>query len=178
MTVTTRRIVPPCEQRRPRGHIVTSEVPEMVIVWVLIAVVLVAVELHHLAFFAMFGALGAAAAAVVALIAPSAVPVQIGVAIAVAAIGVRIVRPFMSRAFAHAGPGVRIGGVHGGLIAARGVTLDEVGSHDVGHVKLLGEKWLAVADFGPPIPASTQVIVTKVVGTTLTVRVAEELELS
>lgn len=146
----------------------------MAIVWIVICVVLVAVEMHHLAFFAMFGAAGAAAAAVVALIAPSFVPLQIVVAIAVAAVGVVAVRPYVSRAFAHRGPGVRIGGVHGGLIAARGVTLDEVGCDAAGHVRLLGEKWLAVASYGGPIPPETQVIVTNVVGTTLTVRPVEE----
>lgn len=151
----------------------------MAIVWIVIGVVLLAVELHHLAFFAMFGAIGAAAAAVVALFAPSLVPLQLIVAVAVAAVGLSLVRPYVSRAFAHRGPGVSIRGVHGGLVAARGVTLDEVGRDPAGHVRLLGENWLAVSGFGDPIPPHTAVIVTSVTGTTLTVRVAEEsLELS
>lgn len=145
----------------------------MAIVWTVICVLLLAVEMHHLAFFALFGAIGAAAAAVVALIAPSVVPLQIVVAAAVAAVGVVAVRPFVSRAFARRGPNLRIGGVHGGLITARGMTLDEVGS-DSGHVRLLGETWLAVTSYGGPIPARTPVIVTNVVGTTLTVRPAED----
>ena len=151
----------------------------MAIVWIVIGVVLLAVELHHLAFFAMFGAIGAAAAAVVAFIAPSLVPLQIVVAVATAGIGLVVVRPYMSRAFHHRGPGVSIGGVHGGLVAARGITLDEVGTRPVGHVRLLGENWLAVAAFGDIIPPETPVIVTSVVGTTLSVRVADQdLELS
>lgn len=146
----------------------------MPIVWIVIAVLLVAVELHHFAFFAIFGAAGAVAAAVVAVLAPSLVPVQIGVGIAVAGVGVAAGRPFMSRAFARRGPGVRIGGVHGGLIAARGVTLDRVGGDTPGHVRILGENWLAVTGYGDPIPPNTNVIVTNVTGTTLTVRPAEE----
>ena len=146
----------------------------MPIVWIVIAVLLVAVELHHFAFFAIFGAAGAAAAAVVAVVAPSLVPVQIGVGIAVAGVGVVAGRPYMSRAFAHRGPGVRIGGVHGGLIAAKGVTLDQVGGDAPGHVRILGENWLAVIGYGDPIPPNTTVIVTDVTGTTLTVRAAEE----
>ena len=138
----------------------------MPIVWIVIAVVLVAVELHHLAFFAIFGAAGASAAAVVAVVEPSLIPLQIAVAVAG--------RPYMSRAFARRGPGVRIGGVHGGLIAARGVTLDEVGGRDPGHVRILGESWLAVIGYGDPIPPHTPVVVTDVTGTTLTVRAAEE----
>ena len=146
----------------------------MAIVWVLIGLVLIAVELHHLAFYAMFGAIGAIAAAAVAVIAPSTVLVQVIVCVAVAMVGLTAFRPFASRAFAHRGPGVRIGGVHGGLIGARGVTVDEVGRNPRGHVKLLGEQWLAVAFDPEPIPPSTAVIVTKVAGTTLTVRAAEE----
>lgn len=146
----------------------------MAIVWIVIAVVLIAVELHHLAFFALFAAVGAAAAALVALIAPSVVPLQIGVAVAIAGVGIVLVRPYMSRAFARRGPGVRIGGVHGGLIAARGITLDEVSSAPVGHVRILGENWLAVAWDDEPIQPATPVIVMGVTGTTLTVRAAEQ----
>ncbi len=151
----------------------------MAIVWIVIGVVLLAVELHHLAFFAMFGAIGAAAAAVVAVFAPSLVPVQFVVAVGVGALGLTLVRPYMSRAFAHRGPGVSIRGVHGGLVAARGVTIDEVGRDAAGHVRLLGENWLAVTGFGESIPPATPVIVTSVAGTTLTVRAADpDLELS
>jgi membrane protein implicated in regulation of membrane protease activity len=150
------------------------EVLAMTVVWTVISVLLLAVELHHLAFFAMFGATGAAAAAGVSIFAPSAVPLQIAVAVAVAVVGLLVVRPYVSRAFAHRGPGVRIGGVHGGLIAARGMTLDEVGPDDAGHVRLLGEKWLAITGDGEPIPPRTPVIVTNVVGTTLTVRAVDQ----
>lgn len=141
----------------------------MAIVWIVLAVLLIAVELHHLAFYAMFGAIGAAAAAVIAVLVPHAVPLQIMVAFAVGGIGVVLVRPYMSRAFAHRGPGVRIGGVHGGIVDARGLTLDEVGVEATGHVKILGEKWMAVSATGEPIAPSTPVVVVSVTGTTLTV---------
>jgi membrane protein implicated in regulation of membrane protease activity len=102
------------------------------------------------------------------------VPLQIGVAAVVAGVGIVLVRPYVSRAFAPRGPGVRIGGVHGGLVAARGVTLDEVRNEPVGHVRILGESWLAVAWDGEPIQPKTPVIVMAVTGTTLTVRAAEQ----
>jgi membrane protein implicated in regulation of membrane protease activity len=145
----------------------------MVIVWVLIAVALLGFELHHLAFFALFGSIGALAAGLVAAIAPDALLVQLAVGVLVAGLGVVLARPRMSRAFAKVGPGVRIGGVHGGLVLARGITLDEVGDGPAGHVKLLGERWLATSADGTTIPAQTPVIVTQVVGTTLTVRAAD-----
>jgi membrane protein implicated in regulation of membrane protease activity len=80
----------------------------------------------------------------------------------------------MSQAFARRGPGHAIRGVHGGLIGARGLTIDEVRLDPNGHVRLLGENWLAVTADGSLIPPSTPVIVTNVTGTTLTVRAAEE----
>lgn len=150
----------------------------MTLIWLFVGVVLVAVEMHHLAFFAMFAAAGAFAAALTAVIVPSAVGLQMLVAIVVAAFGLVVVRPHMSRAFARRGPGVVIGGVHGGLVGARGITIDPVGHHSDGHVRLLGEKWLAVTEAsGHPIPPATRVLVTRVVGTTLTVIPAfEELQ--
>lgn len=160
----------------PPGRSVPLEVSFVVIVWILVTVALVAVELHHLAFFALFGAIGAGAAAVVAAFAPDAVAVQILVAVVVAAIGVVLVRPQMSQAFARRGPGVRIVGVHGGLIGERAVTLDDVGHHTAGHVRLHGESWLAVTADGTTISPSTPVIITKVAGTTLTVRAADDIE--
>ncbi len=140
------------------------------VVWILVTVALVAVELHHLAFFAMFAAAGSLAAAVVALIDPTAYVAQVLVGVVIAAIGLVAIRPQVSKTFARQGAGVSIGGVHGGLVGARGVTLDEVGLDNRGHVRLLGENWLAVTADIEAIPPSTPVIVTQVVGTTLTVR--------
>lgn len=153
---------------------ISSEVAVVALVWIVLCVVLVGVELHHLAFFAMFGAAGSAVAAAVAVVAPSAVIAQVCVAAAVSAVGVVLVRPQMSQAFARRGPGTSIRGVHGGLVGARGLTVDEVRLDASGHVKLLGETWLAVTADGSLIPPSTPVIVTNVVGTTLTVRAVEE----
>ena len=150
----------------------------MALVWIVLCVVLIGVELHHLAFFAMFGAAGSAAAAVVALIAPSAVAAQVIVAIGVATAGVALVRPHMSQAYVHRGSAQAIRGVHGGLIGSRGLTVDEVRVNPSGHVRILGETWLAVTADGSQIPPSTAVVVTNVVGTTLTVREQEDWELT
>lgn len=151
----------------------------MVIAWIVIGVGLVAFEMHHLAFFASFGAIGAFSAAGVAVVAPSAIPVQIAVAAVVAGVGVAAVRPHVSTAFARRGPGVSIAGVHGGLVGARGVTTDAVTDHSTGHVRLLGEIWLATTIDLHPIPPQTPVFVTAVNGTTLTVRAVDQhLELT
>ena len=65
----------------------------MAVVWLVVGVALLAVELHHLAFFALFGALAAFVAALVAVVAPSAIPLQVLVFLVVASAGVLLARP-------------------------------------------------------------------------------------
>ena len=142
----------------------------MTIAWIAVGVVLIAVELHHMAFYALFAALGCFAAAAVASVAPGAVAVQVVTAVIVAAAGILLVRSRVSAAFAHHYEGERVPGVHGGLIGQEVVTLDRVGGLDeVGHVRLAGERWRAVSGADVPIPPGTTVLVTAVRGTTLTV---------
>jgi membrane protein implicated in regulation of membrane protease activity len=142
----------------------------MAIVWLLVGVGLLLVELRHLAFYALFASVGCFGGAVVALAAPSAIGLQGGVAIALAVAGVIAVRPAMSRAFHQHRGGHVARGVHGGLVGQEALTLDEVGSlHERGHVRLSGERWLAVSGDGDAIAPGTPVVVTAVEGTTLTV---------
>jgi membrane protein implicated in regulation of membrane protease activity len=142
----------------------------MLVAWLVIGALLLLFELHHLAFYALFGTIGCFAAAVVAIFAPSAVAAQAGVAVAVAVAGVVAVRPRVSRAFVHHHGSHVARGVHGGLTGEEAITLDEVGdSHKVGHVRLAGERWLAVSGGGGAIAAGTTVLVAAVQGTTLVV---------
>ncbi len=142
----------------------------MAIVWLVVGVVLLLAELRHLAFYLLFVGAGCLAAAAVALAAPSAVGVQAAVAVAVAVVGVTALRPLVSRAF-HSHDGGQVArGVHGGLVGQEALTLDVVGSvHERGHVRLGGERWLAVSGPAEPIAPGTPVVVTAVEGTTLTV---------
>jgi membrane protein implicated in regulation of membrane protease activity len=135
----------------------------VVLLWVVLVVALLLFELHHLAFYSLFFAIGAFAAGIVAVVAPNAIGLQALVAVAVSIAGVILVRPYVSNVF-H-----RHKGVHGGLVGQEAVTLDEVGDvHQVGHVRLAGERWLAVTS-GPKIEAGRSVFVTAVRGTTLEV---------
>lgn len=142
----------------------------LVAVWIIVGVVLLAVEMHHLAFYALFGAVGSFAAAGVAAAAPSAVPGQLGAAVATSAVGIVAVRPFVSRVV-HRHRGGRVArGVHGGLVDAEAVALDRIGGRGApGHVRLEGERWLAVSGDDRVIEAGSTVLVTGVEGTTLTV---------
>ncbi|MBK9177986.1 MAG: NfeD family protein [Acidimicrobiales bacterium] len=142
----------------------------IVMFWVALGIVLLAVELHHLALYVLFGSLGAFAAAAVAGVAPSAIPLQVAVAVAVALLGILLVRPYVSRSL-HTHLESRPGrGVHGTLVGEEVITLDLVGDETrPGHVRLAGERWLAVSGSSLPVPPGTRVLVTAVRGTTLTV---------
>jgi membrane protein implicated in regulation of membrane protease activity len=142
----------------------------VLVAWLVIGVLLFLFETRHLAFYALFGAVGSFAAAAVAAVAPGVYPAQIGVAAGVTVLGVVLVRPYVSRAFAHRNEGHVARGVHGGLVGQEALTLDEVGDEGaLGHVRLVGERWLAVSGSGESIPPRTTVLVTAVRGTTLTV---------
>jgi membrane protein implicated in regulation of membrane protease activity len=142
----------------------------LIVAWVVVGVVLVAVELHHLAFYALFAALGCFAGAAVASVFPGAIAVQVGTAVIVATTGILLVRGRVSAAFAHRYDGDRAPGVHGGLVGQEVLTLDVVGGSDqVGHVRLAGERWRAVSGADVPLPTGTRVLVTAVEGTTLIV---------
>jgi membrane protein implicated in regulation of membrane protease activity len=148
----------------------------MAVVWVVLAIGLLLFELHHLAFYALFAAAGAAAAAVVAVAAPSAYPTQVLAAVAVAALGIWLARPFVSEVYERRRHAPHVTkGVHGGLVGHEAVTLDEVGgAESAGHVRFVGEKWLAVASRREAIPAGSTVLIIAVEGTTLVVAPLED----
>jgi membrane protein implicated in regulation of membrane protease activity len=139
------------------------------IAWIVVGVLLIAVELHHLAFYALFVAIGCLAAAAVAVALPDALAVQVLTAVVVSVGGVVLVRPRVAQLTAR-GPGHRGKGVHGGFVGHEVLTLDTVGDADnVGHVELAGERWRAVSGSDDPLPAGTKVLITGVQGTTLIV---------
>jgi membrane protein implicated in regulation of membrane protease activity len=142
----------------------------VLLVWLVLGIVLLLFELHHLAFYALFVAVGAFAAAAAAGLGPDAYLAQGAVAVGVSIFGVVAIRPYAQQMYqSHRHPGKGARGVHGGLVGAEALTLDEVGDvHHVGHVRLAGERWLAVSG-GDCIAANTRVVVTQVQGTTLTV---------
>ena len=142
----------------------------MIVAWLVLGIALLLFELHHMAFYVLFGSAGAFAAAAVALVAPDAIALQTGAAVGVTVVGVVAVRPYLSKAFHHRRDNLHVArGVHGGLVGQEAITLDEVGqAHHVGHVRLAGERWLAVSG-GGTIAAGTPVLVMAVQGTTLLV---------
>jgi membrane protein implicated in regulation of membrane protease activity len=142
----------------------------LAIAWIVAGVVLLAIELHHLAFYALFAAVGCFAGAVTALLFPGAVGAQVIATVLVAAGGIVLVRPSVNKAVTSRRGGHRTRGVHGGLVGQEVVTLDSVGGLDrVGHVQLAGERWRAVSGADVTIPAGRRVLVMSVDGTTLVV---------
>lgn len=142
----------------------------MVVVWLVLGVVLLLVELSHFGFFSLFAAIGAFAAALVAVFFPDAIAAQVAVAVVTSAAGILLLRPYVAKAL-HRQSGEAVGrGVHGTFVGEEVLTLDEVGDElHPGHVRLAGERWLAVSGLDLPIPAGTRVLVTGVQGTTLVV---------
>ena len=148
----------------------------MVIAWVVLGVGLLLFEMHHMAFYALFGAIGALAAALVAVFLPDAIVLQGLVAVVLTIVGVVAARPYVSRVFHRHRGGHVTRGVHGGLIGQEAVTLDDVGDeHSIGHVRLAGERWLAISG-GSNIPSGTPVLVTALRGTTLIVWPVDEID--
>jgi membrane protein implicated in regulation of membrane protease activity len=147
-----------------------EEKVEMVIAWLVLGVVLLAFEMRHMALYALFVAAGAFAAAVVAVFLPDVIAAQVATALIVSVLGIVAVRPKMSVALHRRGGGKLGRGVHGTLVGEEVLTLDVVGDvHQIGHVRLAGERWLAVSGSGSTIPQGSKVLVTGVQGTTLTV---------
>lgn len=142
--------------------------------WFIIGLLLLVAELHTAAFYAMFLGLGAFAAGVMAFVLPdSPLWVQAVVALAVAVVGVVLVRPWFTKRFIRQGQGAISPGTHGGFVGERALATDPIGDElHPGHVRLAGEYWLAFCDDGSEIQGDTSVVITAVRGTTLVVRSA------
>jgi membrane protein implicated in regulation of membrane protease activity len=139
------------------------------IAWIAIGVLLLAVELHHLALYTLFVAVGCLAAACVAFVAPDQLAIQVFTAVLVSVAGVVLIRPRVSGLLERTG-GHHGAGVHGGFVGHEVMTIDDVGGADrVGHVELAGERWLAVSGGDVVLPKGTRVLITGVEGTTLIV---------
>jgi membrane protein implicated in regulation of membrane protease activity len=143
----------------------------MAIAWIAAGVLLLALELHHFAFYALFAAIGCFAGALVAVVAPGAIAAQVLAIVVVAAVGIVLVRPRVSAGLSSRHGGHHGRGVHGGFVGHEVVTLDAVGGVDhVGHVQLAGERWRAVSGADDiELPPGTRVVITGVEGTTLIV---------
>ena len=140
------------------------------VVWLVVGLLLVALEVHSQAFFAIFLAIGAFAATVVSVVgAPIWLSTVIFAAVAVG--GTLLVRPSLKRiSDRHLGARLALPGASDSLVGSRALTLDTVGDeHHPGHARLAGENWLAVTEEPGGVAAQTQVMVVEVRGTTLVV---------
>lgn len=143
-------------------------------IWFVAALALLILELASTTFFSIFLAAGAFAAGVLAFFLPaSPIWIQAVVALAVAMLGVVLVRPFVSKRLRRHGDGPLNPGVHGGFVGQRALAIDDIGDQlHPGHVRLAGETWMAFAEDHQAIATGAPVIVTAVRGTTLAVRPA------
>jgi membrane protein implicated in regulation of membrane protease activity len=139
-------------------------------IWLAAGLLLLALEVHHQAFFAVFAAAACFAATVVDL-AGGSLWVQSLVFAGVGFGGVGAVRPIVVRKFQHSDQQLKLPGVYGGFVGQHALALDEIGDqHHPGHVQLAGQSWLAITDSGAPLAAHTPLVVAGVRGSTLVVR--------
>jgi membrane protein implicated in regulation of membrane protease activity len=146
----------------------------VVALYILVAVLLLGIEAFTLAFFAVFIAVGLLAAALTAAI---GLPVwaQLATLSGVSIAGLALARPPIARAMMRSRTPMLLPGVQG-LIGQTALTVDEVGDeHHPGHALLAGERWLAIAENGLPLPPRSTVTVASVRGTTLVVRLLTTL---
>ncbi len=143
-------------------------------IWAVVGLALLVAEIASSTFFAVFLAVGAFAAGLLAFVLPdSTAPIQAAVGVIVSGIGVVVVRPSLSRRLLRREPGAIGPGVHGGFVGQRALAMDDIGDElHPGHVRLVGEVWLAVTNAPEPIAADASVVITAVRGTTLVVRPA------
>jgi hypothetical protein len=117
----------------------------LTIAWIAVGVVLIAVQLHQLAFYALFAARGCFAGAAVASVAPGAIAVQVVTAVVVAAVGILLVRGRVrGRLSAALCPPLR-----GGPCARRARGLGRAGRSDARHRRGLDR----VGHVRPPVSA-------------------------
>jgi membrane protein implicated in regulation of membrane protease activity len=136
----------------------------MVFAWIAFALAMALVEVASVAFYAAFLALGAIGAAVAAQLGAN-VYIQAAIFLAIALVGILLLRPAIIR---RRGPRLVSGAQ--GMIGQTGIVIEPIkGEHLAGHVRLAGESWPAVSADGKPIPADATVTVTEIRGSTLVV---------
>jgi membrane protein implicated in regulation of membrane protease activity len=141
----------------------------VVALYILTAVLLLGIEAVTVAFFAVFVAVGLLAAALVAAVGAPAWA-QLVTLSAVTVAGLVGARPPIARAMMRSRTAVHLPGVMD-LVGQTALTVDDVGDeHHPGHAMLAGERWLAIAENGLPLPPQSTVTITAVRGTTLVVR--------
>jgi membrane protein implicated in regulation of membrane protease activity len=136
--------------------------------WIIVAVLFLAAEFGHRAFYAMFVAMGALVAAILA-IANVSVVVQIPAFVVAAVLGLFLVRPALVRAMA-TGQYRLVSGIKGHVGKEAIVAETADGPGNPGRVKLDGELWKAISHDGKPIPAGTPVMILELQGTTFVVQ--------
>jgi membrane protein implicated in regulation of membrane protease activity len=136
----------------------------MAVAWVVFAIALGIAEVLSVAFYAAFLAVGALVAALAAAVGFDVI-VQAIVFLVFSLLGIGVVRPFLVR--------TRLPRLTSGapaMIGQSAVVVDPIsGTHEPGHVRIAGERWLAVSADGAPIPQGATVYIAEIKGTTLVV---------
>lgn len=147
---------------------------EMALIWIVIALILAVAEVATTALFAAFLAAGAIAAVAFAVAGQSAIA-QTAAFAAVSLLGIAVARPWLQRRLGRrpsaetvSGAMSMIGDVATVVDTVAGLTQPALKRR--GHVRILGENWLAATDDSSILPAGTLVEVVAIEGSTLVVQ--------
>lgn len=138
-----------------------------VLMWCILGVVFVIIEMMTVSFFASFFAVGAVVAAIVSIWCDS-ILVQVVIFAVVSALAMFVGRPFLKKFFKTAEE-VRPSTVNA-MIGTRGTVIKEIGSAEVGQVKVNGETWTAVSDNNQIIAEGKVVEIVEIVGVKVKVK--------
>jgi membrane protein implicated in regulation of membrane protease activity len=139
----------------------------MTFVWLAVALAFAVAEMLTLAFYAVFLVIGGVAAAVAALLGVSQLG-QVVVFCVVSIAGVLAARPpLMGYLNRNRPPETRSGAQ--AMIGQEAPVIEEIQTHQPGHVRIAGESWPAVSADGSTIPVGSTVVVDSLRQATLVV---------
>ena len=142
----------------------------MAFFWLVVAIAFIVAEIVTLAFFAAFFAVAALGGALVAALGGDFLAQGL-VVLVIAVGGIALARPPLMRYLMRRRQGATVSGAQE-LVGKPGVVSDRIAGaadHERGHVRIMGETWLAVSADGSPIEADQEVRVVDIRRATLVV---------
>lgn len=133
----------------------------MVFFWIVVALAFAVAEVASLAFFAAFFALAAVGGAIAAALGGDFL-VQGLVVFVISVLGIALARPPLLRYLQRRRAGTTVSGAQE-MVGKTGIVIQRIaggGDHERGHVRILGESWLAASADGSAVePGSTVQVV-------------------
>lgn len=147
----------------------------MAFFWLVVAIAFIVAEVLTLALFAAFFAVAALGGALVAWVGGDLLAQGLTVLVLSVA-GIALARPPLMRYLTRRREGPTASGAQE-MVGKPGIVSDRIAGgadHERGHVRIMGESWLAVSADDSPIEAGQEVRVVEIRGATLVVKSARQ----